>query len=401
LLIEQIALKLAVVLNISTCILNRKNNMKNIFILSLILISYLGLHAQSQPRAFHVKKPINMAAILAPQRSLILGFRSVSEARSIINDIMDVANIQQNFKVLSTSQIDNAAAVMYQNERYILYNPSFINNLDNAANDKWASISVIGHEIGHHLLGHTLDGAGSQIPKELEADEFSGLVLHRMGASLQQSQLAMQLISSPYATATHPAQRDRLAAIARGWNNTSIQPNRENRDVAIDYPNDRRTTNPNPNYPTNNEGRDYPTNDRRTTHPNSNDPNYPSRDGAGRNYPSDGRQRTYPGEQSRPSSRGTNNYPGYPSQNNRSNAETIVYNVKFKRGNGEQYFITSQNNVVKYNRRGLSLVAKITATNRSNYPYVIYDDQTQLYVDSRGNIYSDRGSNVGLITPHR
>src|SRR5687767_4496297 len=158
--------------------------MKKFLTLSLLFISHFGLLAQKHPAGFHIDKPIDMASILAAKPSLGMGFSSVSEARTIITDIMEVVNIQQNFTVSSTTQVDNAAAVVYQNQRYILYNSSFINKLDDVANDKWASISVLAHEIGHHLLGHTLDGRGSQLPKELAADEFSGLVLRRMGASL-------------------------------------------------------------------------------------------------------------------------------------------------------------------------------------------------------------------------
>ncbi len=358
--------------------------MKKIYIFSFLLIAFGGLHAQSYVRSFHLDKPVNMAAILARKVPPAIGFSTVSEARTIISDIMDVAEIQQNFKVVSTTQVDNAAAVIYQNQRYILYNPSFINQLDKAANDKWASISVLGHEIGHHLLGHTLDGTGSQIPKELGADEFSGLVLRRMGASLQQAQLAMQLISSPNASATHPGERDRLAAIARGWNSTTTLTNRSNRDVAIEYPtNDGRATYPNPNYPNSPEDRNtresYPgTNDPRGNYPDRNYPNYPQRQNERRNYP------TYPGR-----------------RGNTATTQTIIYDVKFNRSNGEQYFITSQNNVIRYRGNRFYSVAKIAITNRSDFPYVIYDDQTQLYVDRKGNIYSDNRQYVGRIIPHR
>ena len=43
-------------------------------------------------------------------------------------------------------------------------------------------------------------------------------------------------------------------------------------------------------------------------------------------------------------------------------------------------------------------MAKITQSNRAQYPYIIYDDQQQLYVDRAGNIFSNRGQNVGVIT---
>jgi hypothetical protein len=302
-----------------------------------------------------------MAAILAKKPSTASGFSSVSEARSIINDIMDVSDITQNFKVEATTQIDNAAAVIYQNIRYILYNPSFIDQLDNAARDKWASISVIGHEIGHHLLGHTLDGRGSQIPKELEADEYSGLVLRRMGASLQQAQLAMKLIASPYASATHPGENDRLAAIARGWNSTTVKNDRGNTDVAISTPEDRNRT-----YPA-------PTNERS---------NYPS--GSNRGY---GRRNT----QGNTSGRG-----------NGLESLSIVYDIRFTGAGVQPYYITAQNQVIMLRGNRAVVVAKIAATNNRQFPYVIYDDQQQMLVDQRGNLFTENGRrNIGYIARHR
>jgi hypothetical protein len=368
--------------------------MKKIYALSFVLISSLSLWAQNQPRGFHLDKPINMAAILAKKPSTAIGFSSVSEARSIINDIMDVSDIQQNFKVEATTQVDNAAAVMYQNVRYILYNPSFIDQLDNAARDKWASISVIGHEIGHHLLGHTLDGRGSQIPKELEADEYSGLVLRRMGASLQQAQLAMKLIASPYASATHPGESDRLAAIARGWNSTTTRTNRGNTDVAIGTPDDRRNSYPNGSetYPSQNGGRTYPV----PQDPRGNYPADPRRSNpSGRStYPSDDNRGNYPrtndGRYGQGNSRG---------RNGSSNIQ-LVYDIRFNGNNSQQYFITSDNQVIMLRGNRAVVVAKITSTNRSNYPYVIYDDQQQIFIDRSGNLFTENGRKIGYVSRH-
>ncbi|MDB5249610.1 MAG: hypothetical protein JWQ40_4004 [Segetibacter sp.] len=357
--------------------------MKTIFTLSLLLIAFFGSNAQRQPKGFHLEKPINMAAILAKKPSVAIGFSTVSEARSIINDIMDVAGYQQNFTVTSTTQVDNAAAVIYDGVRYILYNPSFINQLDNAAQDKWASISVIGHEIGHHLLGHTMDARGSQIPKELDADQFSGLVLRRMGASLQQAQLAMKLIGSPSASATHPAERDRLAAISKGWNSTTVNTNRGNADVAISTPADRKTTYPDPNpqtYPSNpNAGNTYPA-------PSDRRPSYPSTSNRKGSYPNNNGSRR-PG--------GRNN-----SQGNSAVQGGITYDIWFNGSNAQQYYITAQNQVIMLRGNRVVVVAKIASTNKSNYPYVIYDDQQQIYIDRSGKLYSDRGRNIGYLTRH-
>lgn len=353
-----------------------------------------------------------MQAILAKKPSIALGFSSVSEARSIINDIMDVSDVQQNFRVEATTQVDNAAAVIYQNVRYILYNPSFIYQLDNAARDKWASISVIGHEIGHHLLGHTLDGRGSQIPKELDADEYSGIVLRRMGASLQQAQLAMKLISSPYASATHPGESDRLAAIARGWNSTSVITNRGNTDVAIGTPEDRRTRYPNndpqtrsdyPNtrsYPEEERRGNYPTTRNRRNYPSDTDGNYPSNDYPQRrgNYPTD--RSGYP-----PTNDGRSTYPpsnngGYGRRGNNSAIVQILYDINFN-GAGQRYFITAENQVIMLRGNQGVVVAKVAATHHSNYPYVMYDDRQQIFIDRNGNLFTENGRRIGSVTRHR
>ena len=52
---------------------------------------------------------------------------------------------------------------------------------------------------------------------ELEADEFSGYVLEKMGATLAEAQAAMKVLATTYATPTHPARIDRISSIASGW----------------------------------------------------------------------------------------------------------------------------------------------------------------------------------------
>src|SRR5678810_879251 len=56
------------------------------------------------------------------------------------------------------------------------------------------------------------------IRDRLEADYFSGFVMARMGASLQEAEVAMSKIASPQASSSHPGKADRLNAIAKGWN---------------------------------------------------------------------------------------------------------------------------------------------------------------------------------------
>lgn len=72
------------------------------------------------------------------------------------------------------------------------------------------------HEIGHHLSGHTLDGLGSRPKKELEADRFSGFILQKMGATLDQATATVNTFSEE-GSRTHPGRSARVAAVTNGW----------------------------------------------------------------------------------------------------------------------------------------------------------------------------------------
>jgi len=149
-------------------------------------------------------------------------FDSEKEAKEIIYNIVNTVGLKPNFEI-KAADVDNAAAVVYQGKRFILYNPVFIKQIANAIKTDWAAISILAHEIGHHLNGHTLTGSGSKPPLELEADEFSGFVLQKMGATLQESQAAIKLISSVKSSGTHPGRAQRLASIKTGWEHANNQ----------------------------------------------------------------------------------------------------------------------------------------------------------------------------------
>jgi hypothetical protein len=124
--------------------------------------------------------------------------------------------LQPNFEIREAS-VPNAVATIQNNVRLILYNPSFMSEIDKQTNrGDWASMSVLAHEIGHHLQGHTLQGGGSSPEIELEADKFSGFSLAQMGASLEEACAAMKSAMNP-GSATHPASDARLVAITAGW----------------------------------------------------------------------------------------------------------------------------------------------------------------------------------------
>ena len=169
----------------------------------------------------------------------VLHIKSVTDAGEMSKMILKVAGKKANFLV-AEARVPNAMAVLTNGKRYILYNPGFIERLTKATGTPWAGISVLAHEIGHHLKTHTENGKTIPMSTELEADEFSGYVLRKMGATLEEAQAAMKTLASEKATRTHPARDDRLTSVADGWDDA----NNERGVVAINRPPALPDTNP-------------------------------------------------------------------------------------------------------------------------------------------------------------
>ncbi|MEN9611947.1 MAG: hypothetical protein RLZZ628_2761 [Bacteroidota bacterium] len=162
-------------------------------------------------------QPANTCGFVKPPKSMINKFASTYEAQSVANTIVNKLKLNQNFVIEQAPGIENCYAVIERGRRMIRYDNDFLERTDQMARTKWASISIMAHEIGHHVCGHTQDNIGSTPSKELEADKFSGLVMASLGATLEQAEAAMKAVSSDQASSTHPGKRDRLNAISLGW----------------------------------------------------------------------------------------------------------------------------------------------------------------------------------------
>lgn len=152
-----------------------------------------------------------------------LGFTSDQEAQIAVDLILDEIGIaSKSFKLRSCPNINNAVAKNIKTsdgvfERYILYDLEFMERISENAQNDWSAISVLAHEIGHHLSGHALNNKGSNHAWELEADFFSGVALAKMGSTLDEAQSAINTLRYEKATSTHPAKKDRLQTIEEGW----------------------------------------------------------------------------------------------------------------------------------------------------------------------------------------
>lgn len=151
---------------------------------------------------------------------------NVEVAEKVVDDILDKVGLFRNFYVEECDNINNALAVTMPMEggaidRYILYDQQFFDKVSSSTGTDWGNASILAHEVGHHLNGHTLSGSGSTHQIELQADEFSGFVLARMGCPLEDAQSAVSNLLPDEASATHPAKQNRLDAISKGWHRGS------------------------------------------------------------------------------------------------------------------------------------------------------------------------------------
>jgi hypothetical protein len=133
-----------------------------------------------------------------------------------IKKILTYSGIPLNFEIYSAN-IENAIATIINNKRYIIYDPKLLAFTDTKSETYWSSMSILAHEIGHHLSGHLM-GNSNNHQAELEADKFSGFVLYKMGANIEQSTKAMEIIGSELDSETHPNKTSRIEAIKNGWN---------------------------------------------------------------------------------------------------------------------------------------------------------------------------------------
>jgi hypothetical protein len=266
-------------------------------------------------------------------------FTTAAQGRQIAQQIIDAVGLKPSFEI-QPANIENAAAVVYGGKRYVLYNPTFINNLIKTTGTEWAAISVLAHEIGHHLNGHTVSARGSQPELELEADEFSGFVLRKMGATLLQSQSAMKTLASARASRTHPGQYDRLTSIEKGWSHADDQlagrPARKVPEAVV--------------------------------------------------------PKTYP----QPST-------DVASTTSRVALDSryILGDVYFNADPASRFHVTTQYNLIKVGSSGISVLGKLSKTTNSQFPYLLSDNQnTQLLVSSKGAIVSRQGKQVGYLRNH-
>lgn len=153
-----------------------------------------------------------------------VNYKDNINASLVVDDMLSKVGLENSYFITKVCfGINNAVATIYNDRRYILLDAEWMDRLKYGADD-WFHLHVIGHELAHHLLKHTLSRTSSnyeQRQRELEADEFSGILLGIYGAS--QSDIISLLYKLPddyTPNSTHPRKSDREIAIRNGYNSS-------------------------------------------------------------------------------------------------------------------------------------------------------------------------------------
>ncbi|MFN8242830.1 MAG: M48 family metalloprotease [Ferruginibacter sp.] len=152
------------------------------------------------------------------------GFRSNDGFERVVKRITGLIGLKPNFILVPCPNIQNCAALNYDdNLRYIVYDKVFMDEIAHSVGTNWTHTMILAHEIGHHLNGHTLRQVNKEESREeeLEADEFAGFILGKLGATLNQAVAAMDGLPHPECDieyfSDHPCKVKRVAAIRKGW----------------------------------------------------------------------------------------------------------------------------------------------------------------------------------------
>ena len=199
--------------------------MKKVLIF-LLLVSFYGNSQEFRSYVDYANEADKICAAYAGK-----GFYSDKAANEALDKILSTIGASKRFVLSSCENIPNAMAISLKGIRYIFYNREFMSKINSYTN-YWSNMSILAHEVGHHINGHTTDALliindvvdTESLPErrrmELEADEFSGFVLAKLGATLAQASEAIALVASDEddSYSKYPSKSKRIAAITKGYN---------------------------------------------------------------------------------------------------------------------------------------------------------------------------------------
>ena len=199
----------------------------------LIFLFFISFYGNSQEFRSYVDNANEADKICAAYAGK--SFYSDKTANEALEKILSTIGASKRFVLSACENIPNAMAISLKGIKYIFYNREFMSQI-NLYTNYWSNMSILAHEVGHHINQHTVDALlilndvveveslSESRKMELEADEFAGFVLAKLGATLTQASEAVALLPSNEndTYSTHPSKSKRIAAITKGHNKAKV-----------------------------------------------------------------------------------------------------------------------------------------------------------------------------------
>jgi TPR repeat protein len=154
-------------------------------------------------------------------------FMSERQVEDLVSEMLDRIGTRNRYIIVSCREVENCQATLYRGKPYILYNPQFLgavkslnfSTTDLLATDKdWQTLTILAHELGHHINNHLLNPLPDASPRdmELEADETAGFIIYLMGGPLDKALQAYATLSEQGGY-LHPPRQRRIEAVRKGY----------------------------------------------------------------------------------------------------------------------------------------------------------------------------------------
>ena len=160
-----------------------------------------------------------------------LSFSSDEEVMNLVGQILDYAGVSnRSYEVKGCSNASGCFATVIKDQQYIVYQPDYLKSVKKHGftstslpkeSKDWQALTILAHEVGHLINGHFYNSRPDvkAWDKELQADVFAGRILYQMNSTLEQAQdVYFTSIVPEQGSMSHPPRKQRLEAIAKGYN---------------------------------------------------------------------------------------------------------------------------------------------------------------------------------------
>jgi hypothetical protein len=133
----------------------------------------------------------------------------------VVVEIKKVLSIDTEIIVLIAKAEDNCFATRANGKRLLVADHYFLNKVNKLSGTEWGAISIIAHEVGHHVAG--FGNNPNPLIDELNADYWSGWVLNKLGSNKAAAIKAIMRFGSEHNSSSHPDKYTRSRTIEEGW----------------------------------------------------------------------------------------------------------------------------------------------------------------------------------------